>query len=36
MTVVYSLPLEVILMSLNTLIINIALLNLASAICLFY
>ncbi|WJM87468.1 two-component system sensor histidine kinase RcsC [Dickeya chrysanthemi] len=35
MTVVYSLPLEVILMSLNTLIINIALLNLALAICLF-
>ncbi|MCI4029616.1 two-component system sensor histidine kinase RcsC [Dickeya dianthicola] len=35
MTVVYSLPLDVILMSLNTLIINIVLLNLASAICLF-
>ncbi|MGM3161263.1 two-component system sensor histidine kinase RcsC [Dickeya undicola] len=34
MSVVYSLPLEVILMSLNTLIINMALLNLASAICL--
>ncbi|NKI75505.1 two-component system sensor histidine kinase RcsC [Dickeya sp. CFBP 2040] len=35
MTVVYSLPLEVILVSLNTLIINMALLNLVSAICLF-
>ncbi len=35
MAVVYSLPLEVLLMSLNTLMINIALLNLISAICLF-
>ncbi|WP_345891388.1 two-component system sensor histidine kinase RcsC [Dickeya oryzae] len=35
MAVVYSLPLEVLLMSLNTLMINIVLLNLISAICLF-
>ncbi|SLM63937.1 MULTISPECIES: two-component system sensor histidine kinase RcsC [Dickeya] len=35
MSVVYSLPLDVMLAALNSLLINMALLNLASALCLF-